>query len=402
MTKDEVRLEAERRYEARGAGAGSHHGSDDALEELRIHQIELEIQNEELRRAEQEAQEARRRYFSLYEFAPVGYITVRPDGHILSANLTVCDLAGIDRRSLEWGGLFGLIDQSDRTAVLQLLRHADAADGDRTSAEVQLAVGDRRAVQIEAVRHGGDSVGQEIQLSFTDITRLKEAEERARETAEHNALLLRELDHRVKNNLQLLLSIVMLQRSRSSSDLAASALAAVEDRIRAIVFSHESLGTGSREGGADLVELLRAIVRQFDGRHESSVVFTANVDRLVTDGDAALALALAVNELVSNGLKHVTTRAEGTVSIRLEAGAQAPGSRGIRLIVADSGPGLPAELLSPPRAFASGSSTDSQQFAARGLGLRLVSQLIEQQLGGTWVRRNGRDGGAEHLLEVDV
>jgi PAS domain-containing protein len=76
------------------------------LEELRVHQIELEIQNEELRRAQMELDVSRARYFDLYDLAPVGYCTVNSKGLVQEANLTSGNLIGIDRgatkRHVSW------------------------------------------------------------------------------------------------------------------------------------------------------------------------------------------------------------------------------------------------------------------------------------------------------------
>ena len=69
-----------------------------ALYELRVHQIELEMQNEELRQAQLELGEARTRYFDLYDLAPVGYCTISEKGLILEANLTVATMLGLTHR----------------------------------------------------------------------------------------------------------------------------------------------------------------------------------------------------------------------------------------------------------------------------------------------------------------
>jgi len=70
------------------------------LHELRVHQIELEMQNEDLRLAHEALEASRARYFDLYDLAPVGYVTVSEQGTILEANLTAAALLGENRGAL--------------------------------------------------------------------------------------------------------------------------------------------------------------------------------------------------------------------------------------------------------------------------------------------------------------
>ncbi|MDA0230390.1 MAG: PAS domain S-box protein [Proteobacteria bacterium] len=70
------------------------------VHELRTHQIELEMQNEELRRAQEELVESHAKYFNLYDIAPVGYVTISLKGLILESNLALADMLGVERRFL--------------------------------------------------------------------------------------------------------------------------------------------------------------------------------------------------------------------------------------------------------------------------------------------------------------
>jgi len=65
-----------------------------------VHQIELEMQNEELRRAQAELGDTRARYFDLYDLAPVGYVTISEKGFVIEANLTIAGLIGVTRSDL--------------------------------------------------------------------------------------------------------------------------------------------------------------------------------------------------------------------------------------------------------------------------------------------------------------
>ncbi|MBF0211686.1 MAG: PAS domain-containing protein, partial [Desulfamplus sp.] len=94
----------------------------DAIHELRVHQIELEMQNEELRRTHIDLDAAKSRYFDLYNLAPVGYCTVNEHGIILEANLTASTMFGNSRDTLIKQPLSNFIFKDDQDIYYIYLR----------------------------------------------------------------------------------------------------------------------------------------------------------------------------------------------------------------------------------------------------------------------------------------
>lgn len=129
------------RTQAAAPGTGSPAPAADAvLHELQVHQIELEMQNEELRRFQLVLDAARARYFDLYDLAPVGYCTLDEAGLVLEANLAAATLLGADRTSLIHQPFTAFIHTVDQD-VYYLHRKELLRSGQRQSCELRLRRG---------------------------------------------------------------------------------------------------------------------------------------------------------------------------------------------------------------------------------------------------------------------
>ena len=167
---------------------------DDVLKlvhELQVHQVELEMQNEELRRAQETITETGNRYADLYDFAPVGYVTLDPQGLIVEVNLTGARLLGAPRNSLLRKPFILFVAPEDRQAFHAYLRQLPA-DGAFQSCELELnpQQGPAVAVSLESlamVEAGGKVI--QYRMAITDITRRRNAEDDLRRSEEKFRLL---------------------------------------------------------------------------------------------------------------------------------------------------------------------------------------------------------------------
>ncbi len=158
-------------------------------ESLRVHQIELEMQNHELRRAQEELAKAEARYFDLYELAPVGYCTVSEKGLILQANLAAANLLCMDRRALVKQLMFLLILIEDRDIYYLLCKQM--VDGEQRGGELRMVRNDNTPVWVHlaiSLHYDGDTPVFRIVLS--DITRLKQSEDVLRKNEELNRSII--------------------------------------------------------------------------------------------------------------------------------------------------------------------------------------------------------------------
>lgn len=157
--------------------------SEDLLHELQVHQIELEMQNEALRQAHLVMEESRDRYVSLYDFAPVGYLSLSCDGLVTEANLAVANLIGIVRAKLRNRRFdnFVAADSQDhwRQHFLAAWR-SDAAQPRQCELMLKHSDGSLFPAQLQSIAIETAGVAQVVRIAISDISERKQAEEAQR------------------------------------------------------------------------------------------------------------------------------------------------------------------------------------------------------------------------------
>lgn len=154
------------------------------LHDLQTHQIEVELQNRDLREAQQELELARDRYADLYDFAPVGYLTLDRKGVISDANLTAALLLGVPRAALIDRPLAVFVAKASKSVFFKHLKAADASGKQNTTADVTICLQGGEQRQIRLASRDGIMEDQAFcyRVVMLDITEPKRAEQRLLES----------------------------------------------------------------------------------------------------------------------------------------------------------------------------------------------------------------------------
>lgn len=208
-----------------------------------------------------------------------------------------------------------------------------------------------------------------------DITRNKESEQEIARLLEEKDMLLREVHHRIKNNMNSVESLLSLQGSMLQSTEARQALEEARNRLQSMEVLYEKLyrsGNVTRMSAAEyLRSLAEEIIRVYSG--DTALEFLPDLDDITMEVRVLSSLGMIVNELVTNSLKHAfADRKHGSISLTLsrESGEE------LRLRYSDDGVGIPEDIL------------DGE---SHGLGMVLL-QSLSDQLEGTLSMENAKGG----------
>jgi two-component system, sensor histidine kinase PdtaS len=207
--------------------------------------------------------------------------------------------------------------------------------------------------------------------SVHDITERKLAEDRLRATLSEKEVLLKEVHHRVKNNLQIVSSLLSIQMKQFDDPLLRAAFQASRDRMKSIALIHEKLYRSQNIAEINFATYMHDVITLlFQSYGNRRITYSIESSDVHIGLDKAVPLSLVVTELVSNALKHAfPNKREGAITINLDVTATGDSI----LAIHDNGIGFPQDLLLND---------------LTSLGLTLVKALVEQIEGTIEVRRD--------------
>lgn len=347
-------------------------GVNKLVHQLQVHQIELEIQNEELRATQANLEELRSKYFDLYDLAPVGYFTIDKNGLILEANLTGADLLGVERKRLIKNALIRFVARDFRDQFYRHRKEVLQLRGVQTCVlKFRKKDGTQFHAQVESVAVEDDKgLFNHQRTVVVDINERKEAEEnirrlsqevlRAQEVA-HQKIASDLHDHLAQNLSGLKIGLDKLfsdeltipdeikHRVSNQSQL-------VEQMIESVRQMAYDLHPASLED-LGLVSTVRQYCEDFGERNGlESHFFSAGLDQEQLDFDTKIALYRLVQEALENIKKHA---AASQFTVRM---SKPPGY--IRLSIEDNGKGFDVAKRLP------------QAFRERRMGLWGMKQRV--------------------------
>jgi PAS domain S-box-containing protein len=196
-----------------------------------------------------------------------------------------------------------------------------------------------------------------------DLTRRKQTEAQIRASLREKNVLLQEIHHRVKNNLQITASLIMLQSRSIRNEQVLKTLGESQNRIQSMALIHETLYQSENLAQVDLARYVQKLAAHLFRSYDvdpGTISLQINAGSVLLSIDAVVSCGLIVNELISNALKYAFPGdRRGKICIDLH-----PGHDGqLILVISDNGVGLPAEV---------------EFREAKSLGMRLVNMLTEQ------------------------
>jgi len=377
------------------------------VHELQVHQIELEMQNEELQKARDEMEAGLEKFSDLYDFAPVGYLTLDREGTVLEANLTSASLLGIERSRLVKRRFGSCVSASELPAFNTFLAQVFER---RTRAFCEVTLLKKGKPQIELRLEAAVAAsGRECRAVLADITERKRAEEDRLilNRLESTAILVGGIAHDFNN----LLTMILL-----NLELAETLIPPGEELANVLEQAKQAARTSGgliqqllifASGGAPirkptrLAELIEASVRLAVGGSRLRCDFSLAEDLWPTEVDPGQTgqvfrnLALNAREAMPEG-GTISVRAENVVLGPHEHPSLPPGDY-VRVSITDRGGGISKDVL--PRIFDPYFSTKLRGAQkGMGLGLAICHAVIQSHGGAITVQSEPGVGTTFHLL----
>ena len=295
--------------------------------------------------AETAVQISEEKYRLIFETTLEGIYQTTPDGHCLNVNPALASILGYDSpeemtTAIEDIGTQLYVNPEQRADIKRQLAEGAVIKGFEAQLRHKHGGTIWALINAAAVRTDSGEI-RHYQGGMIDITERKLAQERILASLREKEMLLKEIHHRVKNNLQIISSLLNLQMAHINDKKLMPLFRESQNRVRTMALIHEKLYRSDNLAVIDFSVYLRELATSLFHSYHSSLLRTRldiNAEPITFGIDTAVPCGLLVNELISNALKYAFPDGrEGTVRIELHQNDDTT----CTLVVADTGVGLP-------------------------------------------------------------
>jgi PAS domain S-box-containing protein len=343
-------------------------------------------------------QESEEKYRLIFEYSPVGLLSFDKNGTILACNDNFVKIIGSSREKLVGLNMLNLPDKNIVAVVQKALNGSPglyegvyssvtaqketparclfapvSIDGNIGGVGIIEDITERKLIEdrIRKINEELEELVKErtLELENTNVDLQKEivertkAEEYIKHQLEEREVLLKEIHHRVKNNMQIIISILNLQASFIKNKKIVNILQDSQNRVKTMALIHEKLYQSKDFSNINFSEYITNLLKYLFTSYQSpeqQIEYKINIESFAMDMDTIISLGLVTNELVSNSFKYAFA---GEVNCMIDISLKKHDDQNLVMIIKDNGKGLPPGF-------------DYKH--TESLGLQLVCLLTEQ------------------------
>lgn len=383
------------------------------IHEFEVHEIELEMQNEELNRTRNAQQLATEKYTELYDFAPCGYFTLSKEGKIIELNLLGAEMLGKERKYLVNSSLGFYISNDTKLTFTNFLERVFSTKSKESSEVTLSSVGNKPlAIQITGIAQENE---EQCHVTMVNINELVAAKEKAQESDRLKSEFLANMSHEIRTPMNGILGMVqLLQKPDLESDVIQSYILLLKksgNRMLSIINNIINISK-IESGGAEILitdvninEHIKYIYTFFKTMAEKKGLqlsyknFIPDIEPIVKS-DSEKIYAILTN-LVNNAIKFTdkgSVQFGYTIKKNSRVNDGNPESGVIEFFVKDSGAGISAaDQHVIFERFRQADQSRSRKHEGSGLGLSISKAFVEQLGGKIWVESEPGTGSVFHF-----
>lgn len=342
--------------------------------------IRAAINNREIRKSYKKLEESKETYLSILNTINDAVYIINPHMELLKVNQGVLDMYGYDKQEI-LGKSLEMLSASGKNDMEKIVNSGyQAMGGEPQTFEFWGMRKNGEVFPNEIKLNKGTYFGQDVVVAVArDITHRKEDEKRLKRSLDEKEALVQEVHHRVKNNMQVISSLLGLQSMYLEDGKVQSALQESQNRVHSMAMAHEKLYQSKNLSSVNIKEYLNEIMQYLLSNYQMdsyNIKVDIQAEQVEIDIKTAAPLGLIINELLTNSLKYAFPNNEGKITLKVCLINDC-----YHLIIADNGVGLPSNF---------------KLDQTKTLGLQIVNQLVRQIYGSIEL---GKGKGTEFIIK---